>query len=98
MDTIGQRFRKIRNMLNLSQSDVASYLETSNSYISQIEKDKSSISVENLIKLLLNYNINLNYLLGDIGEPFIDTPQQDEQLKKLVAQIVDQTMKERGLI
>lgn len=98
MSTQGQRIRKIRYDLKMSQTEFGQIFNIGKQFVSLLEKDKTQLNNEKLVKLLLDYNVNLNYLLGGIGEPFFDTPQQDEQLKKLVAQIVDQTMKERGLI
>ena len=70
MTTTGARLKKCREYLNLSQDDIAKLIGSSSSYISLVENDKSKLSVENLIKLLLKYNINLNYLLAGIGQPF----------------------------
>ena len=98
MTTTGQRVKKIRLALNMSQEQFGHLFNSGKSYISAVEKDKSRLSVDSLVKLLLNYNVNLNYLLGGIGEPFLETPQQDEQLKKLVAQIVEKEMKKYGVI
>ena len=70
MPTMGARLKKYREYLKLSQDDIAKLIGSSAAYISLVENDRSKLSVENLIKLLLNYNINLNYLLAGIGIPF----------------------------
>lgn len=72
MTTFGTRVKTIRTALNWSQEEFANFLGATRSYISLIEKDKSKLSVENLVKLLLNKNVNLNFLLCGIGEPFIN--------------------------
>lgn len=72
MTTFGNRIKTIRTALGLSQEELANFLGATRSYISLIEKDKSKLSVENLVKLLLNKNVNLNFLLCGMGEPFIN--------------------------
>ena len=89
MSTQGQRIRKIRYDLKMLQAEFGQIFDIGKQFVSLLEKDEAQLNNDNLVKLLLNYHINLNYLLGGIGEPFLETPQQDEQLKKLVAQIVD---------
>ena len=71
MTTQGSRFKKIRQELQLSQEDFAVFFNTSIAYISQIEKDKCRLSVNNLIKLSNEYEVNLNYLLCNRGAPFL---------------------------
>jgi|GEM_PF-6227297 len=49
METQGGRFKKIRTALGLTQDDFAKFFQTSIAYISQIEKDKSTLSLNNLL-------------------------------------------------
>ncbi|MBQ2612119.1 helix-turn-helix transcriptional regulator, partial [bacterium] len=57
MTTTGIRLRKCREYLKISQEDIAKLIGSTPSYISLVENDKSKLSVENLVKLLLRYNI-----------------------------------------
>ena len=50
-----------------------------------------------LINLCKEHGINLNWFIADIGDMFNESAVPNEQLEKLVAQIVDKKMKERGL-
>jgi transcriptional regulator with XRE-family HTH domain len=95
MKTTGARLKAIRLSLGLSQEDIAELLETSKSYISLVETDKSKLSVENLIKLLLNYGINLNYLLAGIGQPILASQYEDVRTEILAE--VERMLKEKGL-
>ena len=95
MKTTGTRLKAIRQSLGLSQENVAELLETSKSYISLVETDKSKLSVENLVKLLLNYGVNLNYLLAGIGQPIL-APQY-EDVKTEILKEVEKMLKEKGL-
>ena len=96
MTTQGKRFKKIRQALGLSQDDFASFFDATKSYISLLENDKSKLSVDNLIKLLLNYNVNLNYLLGGIGDMFI--PAQFEQVQDDLVLRVREILRSEGVI
>ena len=96
METSGNRLKKIRQSLGLSQQDIASLIGTSKSYISQVEKDQCKFSIESLVKLLLNYGININYLLAGVGEPFLP-PQYKDVKDEFEAKVIE-IMKKQGLI
>ncbi len=98
METQGIRLKKIRQALNISQSDFGEIFGISKQFVSLIEKDKAFMNNDKLVKLLLDYNVNLNYLLGGIGEMFIANAQQFEQEQEVFAQKVRQILKEEKLI
>ena len=86
MNNTGSRLKKYREYLKLSQDDVAKLLGSSSAYISLVENNRSKLSVENLVKLLLKYNINLNYLLAGIGQPF-NTGEKQEIKQDFIKEI-----------
>ncbi len=94
MTTQGKRLKTIRTELRLSQEDFANFFQTSVAYISQIEKDKCGLSVNNLIKLATNYKVNLNYLLCGIGAHFLHSPQNS--IKNEILSEVKRILDERG--
>lgn len=100
MNTMGNRVKLIRKSMGLNQEEFSKIFNCSNAFISAVEKDKSKLSVENLIKLLVEYNVNINYLLADIGEMFIGQDKADltgineEQLRKYFKKFI----KEEGII
>ena len=96
METTGSRIKKIRQELNLSQEQFGKIFKTGKSYISAVENNKSQLSVESLVKLLVNYNVNINFILGGIGQPFL--PQPFEQVQDELTQKVEEILKQRGLI
>lgn len=95
MSTIGQRVKQIRQELRLSQEQFGQIFDTGKSYISAVENDKSKLSVENLVKLLVNYNVNINYILAGIGQKFL--APQFEDVKGEILKEVEKMLKERGL-
>ena len=100
MSTQGNRIKKIREELRLTQEQFANIFGFNRAYLSAIEKDKSKLSVDNLVKLLLTYNVNMNYILGGIGEMFIGqdkaghTGIDEAEFKKLFKKC----MKDEGFI
>jgi len=83
MFTIGQRIKRVRQELKLSQEQFGEIFNAGKSYISAVENDKSKLSVENLVKLLVNYNVNINYVLAEKGDIFIAPEFEDVKLEVL---------------
>lgn len=75
MQTQGQRLRKVRQALNLSQQQLGQMLSVSKQYVSNIESDRNILNNEKLLLLLVDLDVNINYILAGIGEPFASQPQ-----------------------
>lgn len=98
MTTQGKRLKKIRLALNLSGEEFGTKIGVSKQYVSNLEADRNVLNNEKIVLLLVDLNVNLNYLIGGKGKMFYtEEAQQDEQLESLVAQIVDKKLKEKGL-
>ena len=95
MKTTGQRIRQIRQELKMSQEQFGAIFGAGKSYISAVENDKSKLSVDNLVKLLVNYNVNINYVLAGIGKMFI-APKFEDVKDEVLAE-VEKMLKEKGL-
>lgn len=61
----GQKLKKARETLGLTQEKVAEYLGLGPRYISDIERNKTKGSIDTLIKLCNIYNITPNDLLSE---------------------------------
>lgn len=68
MATLGQKLRELRQQKGYKLNDVAKGADLSISFISLIERDKASISVDNLNKLANFYNVRLFQIFQDIEE------------------------------
>jgi transcriptional regulator with XRE-family HTH domain len=68
MTTLGQKLRELRHQKGYKLNEVAEGADLSISFISLIERDKASISVENLQKLANFYNVRLFQIFQDIEE------------------------------
>jgi len=82
---IGQRLKKLREELNLSQGKMANLLGVSQSALSKWESGKREIPIGVLIKLKQKFNVNLNWLLSGQGDMFL--PPQEIPL--LVPELVE---------
>lgn len=97
MDTIGQRFKNIRNKLSLSQEEFGRKIGLSKSGVSAVENDRTFVSVEILRTLFFDYNINLNYLICDSGEMFNSSDKNEANFKEDILKEVNKMFKARGL-
>lgn len=61
---IGNRYKKIREYLKLSQTKLAEETESFQGYISRIEKGKMLPTFANMYVLANRFKVNLNYLFG----------------------------------
>ncbi len=68
MATLGQKLRELRHQKGFKLNEVAEGADLSISFISLIERDKASISVENLQKLANFYQVKLFQIFQDIEE------------------------------
>ena len=87
MDNIGQRFKNVRKVLNMSQEEFANSLGITKQAISNFEHSKSLPSTAILNKLLINFNVNLNYLISEVGNMFNN---QDKIYKSLKSQLMNE--------
>lgn len=72
MTTQGKRLKKIRLALGLSGEDFGKKIGVSKQYISNLEADRNILNNEKLVSLLVDFNVNLNYLIAGKGEMFIN--------------------------
>ena len=83
---LGERLQKQRQLLNLSQKDVASAIGVSASVISNFESSERVPSVENIMALANLYRCSVDYLLGiknDTGIKIDLTMLNDSQIQLL---------------
>ncbi|WP_300357168.1 cupin domain-containing protein [Fusobacterium sp.] len=66
--TIGERIKKKRNEKNFSLRELASKVDLSASFLSQIEQGKASPSIENLKKIANYLEVKVSYLIEEEDE------------------------------
>lgn len=67
----GQKLNQIRKNLNLSQEEMALKTDTSYRAYTSYERGDRKPSFEFLEKLALNFEVNLNWLIANSGDPFL---------------------------
>ena len=77
MDTIGTKIKYIRQERRLTQDKLGKELGFSKQIVSNYENDLSKPSYDFLSKLNQIYNVNLNWLIADVGEPFNIPPFEE---------------------
>ncbi len=63
------RIRELREDHDLSQSEVAKIIGTTQQHYSKIENGKADVCGEKLIRLAEYYNVSVDYILGLVHEP-----------------------------
>ena len=71
-----QRLKQLRKELNLRQDDLAKSCGVQLTAISKYENEIIKPAFEMLSKIGLAYNVNLNWLINEIGNMFIETHQR----------------------
>ena len=95
MASQGTRLKEIRLSLKLSQEEFGKALGVSKQYVSNLEADRNVLNNEKLVLLLVDFNVNLNFLIGGMGQPFI--PPKYEDVKDEILKEVEIMLKNRGL-
>lgn len=98
METQGERIKKIRLDLRLSQYKFGEGLGITKQFVSNVENGIAYLSNEKLTSLILTYNVNVNYVLTGKGEVFLDSDKKEEDKLENKIQEVVLKMKEKGLL
>ncbi len=80
MPNQGERLKKIRENLGITQEQLANKLGIKKQSISKAEKNINRLSNESLCHLLSDFNIDINYLLSGEGEMFISNKILPDEL------------------
>lgn len=95
--SMGMRIKQVRNELHLKQEDFAKHFGFSRAFLSAIEQDKSKLSVDNLTKLLIDFNVSINFILAGVGDVFIKKEDDEDKIKNMLKKMIDEEMEHRGI-
>lgn len=70
MSTQGERIKKIRKELRMTQTEFGKKIGMSKQYFSKVENGVVLLNNEKLVAIGDNFHVNLNYLLLGNGEMF----------------------------
>ena len=68
MKNYKERIRNIREDKDIQQEIIAKLLDTTQSNYSKYERGERKLSIEDLIKLCIYYNLSADYILGFTDE------------------------------
>lgn len=95
MKSQGERLKEIRNQLRLSQEELGKRIGLSRASIAAVEADKNRFSNDVLCKLLLAFDVNINYLL--IGKGSIFNAPEFEDIKDEILKEVNEILVKHGI-
>jgi len=98
MTTFGKRLKQARVLKNLSQEEFGKVLGLTKQSISRIENDKIFVSKEILCNMIVNFNLNINFLLVGKGQMFLADDNTSATSKSEIALEVEKILKEKGVI
>ena len=68
--TIAERIRGLREDRDLTQTQIANMLHTSQTVYSRYERNERNLPIEYLQTLCMFYNISADYILGFTNTPY----------------------------
>ncbi|MCG8484855.1 MAG: helix-turn-helix domain-containing protein, partial [Clostridia bacterium] len=80
MNTIGERIKDLRKKEGLSLKELADRVDTTSSFLSQVENNKTALSLSALKKVSEALNSTMSYILGETTEESI--PLNFQLIKK----------------
>lgn len=86
MPNIAQRLKEIRIEKRMTQAELGEKLGIKRQAIANIEAEKNNPSIEFISKLIENLNVNANWLIAGIGEPF-NVPAFEEVEDEFTAKV-----------
>ena len=69
---LGKRIKEERKRLNMTQEQLAEYIEISPAFVGHIERNERSLSLPTLIRIANRLGVTLDYLFADVITPKYD--------------------------
>ncbi len=87
-DNLGSQIKELRIQMKLTQAEVAKALEVTPGYISNVENNRTAMSLRVLIYYARLMNISLDSLIGRVAPSYRETAL-DNELHQLAAKMTD---------
>lgn len=89
-----ERFKKIRKDQKLSQTAFGKLLGVSRDAVNNIEHSRARLADETVVKLATIFNVDLNWLFLERGEPYLKTsdPQAEDAAKNAALSVVSELL------
>lgn len=98
METMGERIKKLRKEKKLNQEDLRKVLDVSQRTMSMIENNESDLSVKDIEKLSIFFNVSINYLIkgkeeestiSETEQEIIQLVRKDIDIKETLLKLLD---------
>lgn len=80
---LGERIRKERRRLNLTQAQLAEDIDISDTYMGAIERGERSLTLDTLVRLVNRLGVTVDYMLSD------SVADNDSNIMEQFKQIID---------
>ncbi|UCH97896.1 MAG: helix-turn-helix transcriptional regulator [Candidatus Aminicenantes bacterium] len=90
----GQRARKIRKYLRISQKEFAVHLNISNTYLSEIESGKFRPGFEFFVNMVTKFDVNIRYLVTGEGDFFIKTENDSKKYYGENSELIEEMLRD----
>lgn len=80
---LGERIRRERRRLNLTQAQLAEAIDISDTYMGAIERGERSLTLDTLVRLVNRLGVTVDYLLAD------SVSDNDSNIMEQFKQIID---------
>lgn len=90
----GKKLKEIRKQLSKTQEGMAELLNISTRTYTSYEREENNPPYSMLVQLCTKYNVNLNWLIADIGEMF--NASEFEDVKNEVLEEVNKVLARYG--
>lgn len=87
-DNLGSQIKELRIQMKLTQAEVAKALEVTPGYISNVENNRTAMSLRVLIYYARLMNISLDSLIGKVAPAYRETAL-DNELHQLASKMTD---------
>ena len=94
----GGKLHEIRKKLNLSQEEIAAQTNTSYRAYTSYERGDRKPSFEFLENLVIKFNVNLNWLIANTGEPFETKQELRQDFKNEILSEVKEMLIKEGVL
>lgn len=94
MTIIAERLKEIRKEKRMTQTEFGEKLSVTKQAIASAECGNNNPSIDTINKLIVEFNVNANWLIAGIGEPFLENKEENQKLEVIVEKI----LKKHGLI
>lgn len=95
MKSQGSRLKEIRSQLRLSQEEFGKQIGLTRAAIAAVEAGNNKFSNDVLCKLILTFNVNINYLL--VGKGCIFNAPEFEDVKAEILNEVNEILVKYGI-